>query len=85
MEIETRTYLREMTVGTVGQVVGYDKALRGYKGKLLAMGLTPGTQFTIVRVAPEGDPIEIQLRGFPLSLRKQEADALVVEEVEYNL
>lgn len=79
---EPRTYLREMIPGTVGRIVGYDKALRGYKGKLLSMGLTPGTSFTVIRVAPLGDPIEIQVRGFHLSLRKQEADALVVEEID---
>lgn len=76
-----RTYLREMPIGTAGKVVGYEKAMRGYKGKLLSMGLTPGTEFTVVRVAPLGDPVEIKVRGFHLSLRKQEADALVVEEM----
>jgi ferrous iron transport protein A len=78
---EVRTYLRDMLPGTDGYVVGYDKVMRGYKGKLLSMGLTPGTRFTVIRVAPLGDPIEIQVRGFHLSLRKQEADALVVEEI----
>ncbi|NEO25509.1 MAG: ferrous iron transport protein A [Kamptonema sp. SIO4C4] len=78
----TKTYLRELPVGTMGCVVGYDKARRGYKGKLLSMGLTPGTPFKVIRVAPLGDPIEIELRGFHLSLRKYEADALVVEPLE---
>lgn len=75
------TYIRQMKVGSVGQVVGYDQVRRGYKGRLLSMGLTPGTKFKIVRIAPLGDPVEIKLRGFHLSLRKQEADALVVEEI----
>lgn len=79
MAAETNTFLRDMTQGTKGRVIGYDKARRGYKGKLLSMGLTPGTEFTVVRVAPLGDPVEILIRGFHLSLRKQEADALVVE------
>jgi ferrous iron transport protein A len=78
---EVRTFLREIPIGKAGKVVGYDQALRGYKGKLLSMGLTPGTEFTVIRVAPLGDPVEIQVRGFHLSLRKQEADALIVEEV----
>jgi ferrous iron transport protein A len=79
---EVRTFLREIPIGKVGKVVGYDQALRGYKGKLLSMGLTPGTEFTVIRVAPLGDPVEIQVRGFHLSLRKQEADALIIEEVD---
>lgn len=73
-------HLRDIAVGGKGRVVGYEKVTRAYKGKLLAMGLTPGTPFTVVRHAPMGDPVEIQVRDFHLSLRKQEADALCVEE-----
>jgi ferrous iron transport protein A len=82
MSTQSRVYLREMPVGTVGRVLGYEKARGGYKGKLLSMGLTPKTHFTVIRVAPLGDPVEIEVRGFNLSLRKQEADALIVETVE---
>jgi ferrous iron transport protein A len=46
------------------------------------MGLTPGIEFKVIRHAPLGDPVEIEVRGFKLSLRKQEADALIVEEVD---
>ena len=42
------------------------------------MGLTPGTCFTLKRLAPLGDPVEIEVRGFSLSLRKTEADAVRV-------
>lgn len=75
-------YLRNLAVGSIGRVIGYEKAARGYKGKLLAMGLTPGTEFTVTRHAPLGDPVEILVRGFKLSLRKDEANALFVEEVK---
>ncbi|MEB3278415.1 MAG: FeoA family protein [Lyngbya sp.] len=76
---ETSIYLQEMPSGSVGRILGYEKAYRSYKSKLLSMGLTPGTEFTVIRVAPFGDPVEINVRGFNLSLRKQEADALIVE------
>jgi len=79
---EVRTFLRDIPIGKAGKVIGYDRALRGYKGKLLSMGLTPGTEFTVIRVAPLGDPVEIRVRGFHLSLRKQEADTLIVEEID---
>ncbi len=71
--------LRQMAVGEAGKVVGFDKSNRAYRQKLLAMGLTPGTEFTVVRYAPLGDPVEIRVRGFALSLRKDEANALLVE------
>lgn len=46
--------------------------------RLMMLGLTPGTSFTVVRVAPLGDPIEIKVRGFNLSLRREEALGLWV-------
>ncbi len=71
--------LKEMTVGTRGRISGYTGDDRGYRHKLLRMGLTRGTEFVLLRKAPLGDPIEIALRGFKLTLRKTEAQALVVE------
>ena len=43
------------------------------------MGLTPGTEFEVTRTAPLGDPVEIRVRGFDLSLRKDEAAILKIE------
>ncbi|MBP0021822.1 MAG: ferrous iron transport protein A [Cyanobacteria bacterium SBLK] len=78
---DTTIPLQDIPPGSTGRVLGYDKAYQGYRGKLLQMGLTPGTEFTVIRVAPLGDPVEINVRGFYLSLRKHEADALIVEEL----
>ena len=71
--------LQEMAVGDTGVVAGYAKGSTAYREKLLAMGLTRGTEFVVERIAPMGDPVEIQVRGFSLSLRKVEASALMVE------
>jgi len=45
------------------------------------MGLTPGAEFLITRFAPMGDPVEIKVRGFSLTLRKDEAATLLVEKI----
>jgi ferrous iron transport protein A len=45
------------------------------------MGLIKGTKFTLVRMAPLGDPAEISINGSSLTLRKAEADALEVEKI----
>ena len=71
--------LREMGLGESGRVLGFLKGQSDYRRKLLAMGLTKGAEFTVTRVAPLGDPVEINVRGFALSLRKNEADVLRVE------
>lgn len=73
--------LQDAAVGTRLRVVGYAPTAGDYKRRLLAMGLTPGTVLEVKRHAPLGDPIEIWVRGFALSLRKTEADALLVEPV----
>jgi ferrous iron transport protein A len=75
------TKLKEMQVGDQGRVQGYEEGGRGYRRKLLSMGLTPGVEFQVVRVAPLGDPVEVRVRGTSVSLRKAEAEALQVERL----
>lgn len=67
--------------GDTGRVVNLSHCNPLYRQKLLSMGLTPGTCFFVKRVAPLGDPIEIAVRGYSLTLRKHEADLLKVEQV----
>ncbi len=73
-------YLTDLRVGEQGRIIALSKGEKSYRQRLLAMGLTPGTAFSITRYAPLGDPIEIFVRGFSLSLRKNEARALLVEK-----
>lgn len=58
--------------------VGGKGALRR---RLLDMGLTPNTLIKVIKVAPFGDPIELQLRGYELTLRKDEAAKITVTEM----
>lgn len=71
--------LSELGVGETAEVIAFSAGSRGYRTRLMAMGLTPGTRFTLKRLAPLGDPVEIEVRGFSLTLRKQEAEAVRVE------
>ena len=77
-----KTTLKEMRIGEAGTVHGYVKGATRYREKLLAMGLTRGARFSVARIAPMGDPVEIEVRGFALTLRKDEAAALIVEKEE---
>jgi len=74
--------LREMKPGEPGRVSGYHTADRQYRQKLLQMGLVRGAEFTLVRMAPLGDPVEILVCGSSLTLRKAEADVLDVEKIQ---
>ena len=49
------------------------------KDRLMTMGLIPGTQVKVLRSAPLGDPIEVTVRGYELSLRKADAEMIEVE------
>ena len=53
-----------------------------YIEQLMRMGVVPGTELTIVRAAPLGDPVEIRLRGYSLVLRRHEAAAINVAIIE---
>ena len=48
--------------------------------RLMEMGVVPGVAVRMVKAAPFGDPIEINVRGYSLALRRNEADSVVLEE-----
>ncbi|HOO32715.1 MAG TPA: ferrous iron transport protein A [Thermotogota bacterium] len=74
-------FLDKVKVGGTGTVKTL-KATPVIRKRLLAMGLTPGIDFKVVKVAPMGDPIEIKVRGYQLTMRKNEASCVEIEEVE---
>ena len=61
--------------GSVKTVSGEGKRRR----RLFDMGITPGADVVMRKLAPLGDPIEVTVRGYELTLRKTEADCVVVE------
>ena len=67
-------------VGDTLRVVGYNGAGTNV-ARLKSIGLIPGTQFTVHRIAPLGDPIEIRVRGFSLGIRKDEVASLALDTV----
>ena len=67
-----------MTIGEFGDVkyIGGEGKIRR---RMLDMGISPGTEVFLRKIAPLGDPIEITLRGYELTLRKAEACFVLVE------
>lgn len=70
--------LSNLPVGASAVVKEFPKAGTAFL-RLREMGLLPGTTVTLVRTAPLGDPIEIKVRGYSLTLRKSEAAHVTVE------
>ena len=70
--------LRNIAVGETAKV----KRLHGeraLKRRIMDMGITKGSQVYVRKVAPLGDPVEITIRGYELSLRKDDADCIEME------
>jgi Fe2+ transport system protein FeoA len=76
------TPLHELPLGVPARVrdVACERLVRR---RLLELGLLPGTQIEVVRRAPLGDPIELRLRGYRLSIRADEARAIHVERIAH--
>lgn len=69
----------DLKTGQHARITALQKGDKVYRQRLIAMGLLPGTTFSVARLAPLGDPIEIEIRGFALSLRKDEAAMIQIE------
>ena len=70
--------LRELKPGQQGRVTSVGTS-GSMKRRIMDMGVTPGVEIKVIKVAPLGDPIEVNVRGYELSLRKDEAAQILVE------
>lgn len=70
--------LKDLKPGQQGKVssIGTTGPL---KRRIMDMGITPGVEIKVVKVAPLGDPIEVTVRGYELSLRKDEAQQIQMQ------
>ena len=73
--------INDLQIGQQGIIsaVGGEGALRL---RFLDMGLIPGTRVLLQKVAPMGDPIQIQVRGYELTIRREDAKMIDLQEVE---
>ena len=70
--------LRNIAVGETAKVKRLDGE-GALKRRIMDMGITKGSQIYVRKVAPLGDPVEITIRGYELSLRKDDADCIEME------
>jgi ferrous iron transport protein A len=80
-ELARGSAARVLRVAPVGPSTG-DQAARGIATRLMELGLLPGTQVHVVRIAPMGDPMVVSVRGAELSVRHSEARLVTVEPIE---
>ena len=70
--------LKEAPIGKTVKVVSL-LCTGPLKRRIMDMGITKGVEITVRKVAPLGDPLELTVRGYELSIRKSEAEAIEVE------
>jgi ferrous iron transport protein A len=70
--------LADLKIGQAAKIVGVD-GIDEIGIRLLEMGLTPGVEIKLLGAAPLGDPLEFELRGYRLSIRKSEAQRVSVQ------
>lgn len=71
--------LSELKIGEQG-VILENKTSGALKQRFMDMGITKGIPIKIVKIAPLGDPIEIEIRGYNLSIRKDDAKKIIIKE-----
>ncbi len=71
-------FLDEIAIGQSGRVAKFENTSADAQ-RLMEMGLTVGAKITVLKLAPLGDPIEILVRGYHLSLRKSDAHSIWIE------
>lgn len=74
--------LAELKAGEMAEITGYTLGNAAYRAKLLALGLTRGLQLKVINVAPLGDPFELAVRGYHLSLRREEVKVIKVKKID---
>lgn len=72
-------HLAMMKPGQEGRIVRIGTAVGPMKRRLMDMGVLAGEQVRVEKVAPLGDPMEVTIKGYNLSLRKKEAEGIEVE------
>lgn len=75
-------HLSDLTIGQKAKVLALHNHNKALRRRLLDMGITKGVEITIKKIAPLGDPVDIELRGYELCLRKEDMKQIDIEVIE---
>ena len=73
--------LSNLKPGQQGTILKLESGIGPIRRRLMDMGVIPGERIKVEKVAPMGDPIEVTIKGYSLTLRKNEARGIEIEEV----
>lgn len=84
-KVGEKCFLSDLQVGQKARVLGIRENNKAIKRHLLDMGVTRGTEVTIKKIAPMGDPIDISLRDYELCICKNNLSKIEVEVIKWRL
>ncbi|TAL58281.1 MAG: ferrous iron transport protein A [Legionella sp.] len=73
--------ISDLVCGDRVRLIDFGATDQQYRRRLLSLGVTSGVEFSVIRIAPLGCPVQIEVRGTFLTLRKEEAGQLLLERV----
>ena len=73
--------LDKLEIGKDAIIESVDCSEKSLRRHILDMGLTPGTEVTLIQVAPMGDPMELRVRGYELTLRREDAAMIQIGDI----
>ena len=79
--IKNETTLDKLQIGKDAHIVSIDCEDKALRQHILDMGLTPGVEVTLVKTAPMGNPLELRVRGYALTLRKEDAAKITINNI----
>lgn len=79
MAVQNASRFTDLRAGDTAAILSVDESCAESR-RLQEMGLTVGTEFRVVKVAPLGDPVELEVRGFRLCLRRNECSCIEIEK-----
>ena len=80
-DTKNQTSLDKLPIGKDAFIVAVNCENKSLRQHILNMGLTPNTEVTLVKTAPMGDPLELRLRGYELTIRKEDASKIIIKDI----
>ena len=82
LKVGERGHMSDLVLGQRARILGVHNENKALRRRMLDMGITKGVEIEIKKIAPLKDPIDIQIRGYELCLRKSDIENIDIEVIE---
>lgn len=82
LNVGEQGHMSDLVLGQRARILGVHNENKALRRRMLDMGITKGVAIEIKKIAPLGDPVDIQIRGYELCLRKSDIENIDIEVIE---